>query len=137
MSESPDTYDRDTRGLGGLIAETLSLLLHLVRGEFSLAQAEIATSMRQAGIGLALMIVAVVLMVASINLLAAALVAGLVHAGLAPVWATLAVGIVLLLVAFILVSIARRALRPSALVPRRALQGLQRDLETLKQGLTE
>lgn len=122
---------------GGLISDALAHLARIMRGEMALAQAEVTASVRTAAIGVAMLAGAAILMITALNLLSAALVAVVIHAGLAPAWAAVAVGVVFVVLALILARIGLNALKPSGFVPVRTLRGLRRDAETLKEGLTE
>jgi Putative Actinobacterial Holin-X, holin superfamily III len=55
-----------------------------------------------------------------------------VAAGLVPVWASVAVGAGLLLLAFALLQIGLAQLKPSNLAPKRMMANLRHDAETLK-----
>ena len=125
---APDTPD--------LLADLVATLGRILRGEIALARAEIALGLRAALRGLVMIVVAVVLLVTAIQLFAGAAVAGLVHAGLQPWQAALALGITLMAIAVALTLAGLRRLRPETLVPQRAFAGLRRDAETLKPKVT-
>lgn len=133
---SQDDHSHDTRSAPGLVSDALTHLSRIIRGEMSLAQAELAASGRSALRGAALAVVAAVLAVTALNLMSAALVAAVVRAGLAPDIAALVVGAGFAVAAVIAVLMAKSALSPARLTPSRALRGLRRDAETLKEGLT-
>lgn len=126
----------DQRATGGLLSDALSHLANMVRGEVALAKAEVTQSIRAAAIGVGLVLIAVILAITSLNVLSAAAVAALVTAGLSPVWAALAVGLPVAVLAIILARQGLDALKPSGFVPSRTLRNLQRDAETLKEGMT-
>lgn len=126
--------DQD-RGASGLVSDALMHLSRIIRGELALAQSEVATSLRHAGMGLALIVVAAVLAITALNLLSMAAVAGVVYAGVPAPWAGLLVGAVFALAAYLALRSGLAALKPAQLVPERALRGLRRDAETLKEGL--
>ena len=115
-----------------LLSDLVSGLSRLVRGEIALAQAEAKRSLHDMLGALIAALVAVVLIITALNVLAAAAVAGFVALGLSPVWASVIVGVVLVIVALILVQYARRQISPSNLAPKRSIRNLQRDAETLK-----
>ncbi|MGQ0567367.1 MAG: phage holin family protein [Gemmobacter sp.] len=115
-----------------LLADVVGALGRILRGEIALAQAEIRQGLRAAALGLALIVVAAVLLVTAIQLFAGAGVNGLVHAGLRPWQAQLVLGGVLVVLAALLGLAAQRRLRGESLMPQRALAGLRRDAETLK-----
>ena len=128
--------DDPRRGAPGLVSDALMHLSRIIRGEVALAQSEMAASLRHARLGLVLIFISVALTITALNLLSAAAVAGVVYAGLAPPWAALVVGAGIALAAVIAAWIGLGALHPAHLVPIRAIEGLRRDAETLKEGLT-
>lgn len=115
-----------------LVADLLSGLSRLVRGEIALARAEVARGLRAAVGALVAIGVAAILGLTALNVLAGAAVAALVAAGLSAVWAGVLVGFGLLVVAMVLLGQARGRLRPANLAPRRSMINLRRDGETLK-----
>lgn len=126
-------HDRSTgESPVGLLGEVVAGFARLVRGEFALARAEAKRSLGDAGSALGKLAVAAILAITALNVLSGAVVAGLVALGWAPVWANLAVGGGLLLVAFILVQIGLAQLKPSNLAPKRMMANLRHDAETLK-----
>lgn len=121
----------------GLVSDALSHVMQILRGEVALARAEVTAALRTAAGGIAMVLAAVVMAVTALNLLAAALVAAVVLAGLSSLWATIIVGLVFAALALTLGWLGMNALKPAGLVPTRTLRGLRRDAETLKEGLTE
>jgi Putative Actinobacterial Holin-X, holin superfamily III len=130
------TSDDPTRGAPGLVSDALGHLSRIIRGEVALARSEVAVSLHQARHAFVLLIVAVVLSITALNVLSASLVAWVMRAGLAPHWATLAIGTGFAIAAAIGARIGFAALRSADLVPTRTIEGLRRDAETLKEGLT-
>lgn len=129
---TPDSsYDREPSATG-LVADLIAGISRLVRGELALAKAEAKRSVNDAIGAIIAAVVAVVLVIISLNLLAAAAVAGLVALGLPPVWATIIVGAVLLVIAVGLVLYAKAKLSPDNLAPKRSVANLRRDAETFK-----
>jgi uncharacterized membrane protein YeiB len=129
--------DRDhgpasAQGPGALMADVLAGVSRLVQGELALARAEAAERLQSAKKSVLQGVVAVVLGVTAINLLAAALVATIVAMGLSPIWASLLVGVVLLLVALASAQKAVRLLRDAGKAPRRTAASVRRDVETLQ-----
>lgn len=120
-----------------LLADLASGFSRLIRGEIALARAETSAALRDAARGVAKLAIAAVIGITALNLLAGAAVAGLVHLGLSPAWAAVALAAALLLVAFGLVQTGLRALDPENLAPKRALRNLRRDAETLKTMVSE
>ncbi len=115
-----------------LVSDLLSGLSRLVRGEVALAQAEAKRSLRDMIGALVAVVVAVILGITALNVLAGAAVAALVLLGLSAVWASVAVGVSLFVLAIVLVLYARRQMTAENLAPTRSIKNLQRDAETLK-----
>ncbi|EYD74854.1 hypothetical protein Rumeso_03584 [Rubellimicrobium mesophilum DSM 19309] len=86
------SFDADPRPTGSLLSDAINQLTRLVRGEVALAKAEVAQNIRNAGLGVGLLVGAVVLVLVALNVLAAALVAALAETGLGAGWAALIVG---------------------------------------------
>ena len=128
--------DDTRRAPAALLSDALAQLTRIFRGEMALAQAEVTMGLRHAAVGIVLLVVAIVLAITALNLLAGALVAALAHAGLGPVWAAVVAGVGFAIAAAILAWAGARALKPAALVPTRALRGMQRNVNALKEGLS-
>ncbi|MBT9246532.1 phage holin family protein (plasmid) [Gemmobacter fulvus] len=117
-------------GIPGLVAEAFHHLRQLIRGEFALAQAEVAAKARKAGFALAVLAFAAVLTIVALNLLAFSLVSLIVlWGGLPPGAAALLLGLILLAGAVFLALRARAALTPSALAPSRTAHRIREDAD--------
>lgn len=119
-------------GPGAMMADVLSGIARLVQGELALARAEAAERLTAARQSVVHVIIAAVLGITAANLLAAAVVAGLVEMGLAPIWASALVGAVLLLFALGFSQQAARLLRDLGTLPKRSATSIKRDVETLQ-----
>ncbi len=119
-----------------LLGDVVFGITQLVKGEFALVQAEAQRSMHDAIRAILKLAVAAVLGIVALNLLAAAAVAALATTGLSPMWASIAIGVVLLLVAFAIARLALPLLSPSNLAPRRSFASLRQDAEILKSMVT-
>jgi hypothetical protein len=119
-----------------LVVDLLAGLSRLVKGEIALARAEATRSLHDATGALVAGVVAVVLGITALNVLSGAAVAALVLMGLTPLWAGVAVGVILLVVAVGLVQLARQKMSLSNLAPKRSMTSLRRDAETLKSMVT-
>ena len=97
-----------------------------------MATAEAKRSLTDAKGALIKLVVAAVLGITALNVLAGAAIAALVALGLAPIWATLVVGIALLVVVYALVQSGLSQIKPSNLAPKRIMANLRQDAETLK-----
>lgn len=131
-SHSPN----ETRSTADLIASAFQHVNGLIRGEISLAKAELEESLRQAMAGVGLMAGALVMVIIALNVLAAAIVAGLAEMGLHPGWAAFVTGIFFLIAAAIMARVGMAALAPSNLMPTRTARNVRRDAETLKEATT-
>lgn len=117
---------------GGLMADMLSGIMRLVQGELALFRAETRQRAMAAQSALVLVLLAVVIGITALNVLAGALVMGVAALGLGPHWATLVVGVVLMLVAILLARSALLAVSRATSGPVRMAQSLARDVETLQ-----
>lgn len=115
-----------------LLSDVVSGVARLIRGELALARAEAKRSLGDATSALAKLVIAAILGITALNVLSDAAVAGLVALGLSPLWASVAVGVGLLLLAFALMQIGSAQLKPSNLAPKRMMANLRQDAETLK-----
>lgn len=124
------TEQRD--GTVTLLGDVVSGLGRLVRGELALARAEVKRSLGDAASAIGKLVVAAILGITALNVLAGAAIAGLVVAGMTPLWASVAVGAGLLLLVFVIVQLGLAQLEPSNLSPKRTMANLRHDAETLK-----
>lgn len=131
--QSPTPSDRDT-SLGELVSQLSEQTSRLVRDELRLAQAEMTTKGKKAGIGAALFGGAGLMALYGVACLIAAAILAL--AGPISDWAAaLIVGGVLLAVAGIAALIGKRDVsQATPPVPAEAVAGLKQDVHTLKHG---
>ena len=128
------SFDADPRPTGTLLSDAVNQLTRLVRGEVALAKAEVAQNIKSAGLGIALLVGAVVLVFVALNVLVLALVAAL--SSIMPAgWASLLVGLVLLGVAGLLAMRGLNALKPENIAPSRTLANVQADAQTIKENV--
>lgn len=121
-----------SRSTRELMSDILGHVSRLMRNEADLARAEISESMDKLKASLTVMAIALVLGIVGLNVLAAALVVFATEAGLAPHWASLAVGLVLLVIALAVFSFAKSALQGIGFVPTRSAQNVSRDASAIK-----
>lgn len=133
---SPRHEKSDGETATGLLGDVIFGITQLVKGEFALVRAEARRSLNDATSAIVKLVIAAVLGIVALHLLAAAAVAGLVAAGLPPVWANLAAGGVLLLVAFVMVKFALPRLSPANLAPKRSFANMRQDAKILKSMVT-
>lgn len=126
----------DPRPTGSLLADAMRYLSDILRGEIAMARSEIATSIRSATVGLAMLAAALVFAITALNLLSAALVDALIAAGLRPGWAAVLVGLGFAILAAAFAWKGSVAFRHSGLIPRRTVRNLAKDVETLREGMT-
>lgn len=125
------------RSAADMMSGLMGNVSNLVRNEVDLARAETAESLSRAGGILAWMAVALVLGIVGLNVLAASLVSVLVWAGLDPQWATLAVGLGLLVIAAVIFLSARSALHQIGFMPTRTARNVQRDAAAIRNSFNE
>ncbi|MBK5926436.1 phage holin family protein [Rhodobaculum claviforme] len=125
------------RSAADMMSGLMGNVSNLVRNEVDLARAETAESLSRVGGILAWMAVALVLGIVGLNLLAVSLVSALVWAGLDPQWATLAVGLGLLVLAAVVLLSARSALHQIGFMPTRTARNVQRDAAAIRNSLHE
>lgn len=118
---------------GALFSDVLTHLSNLVRGEVDLARAEVSESVQSAATAISLLVGGVVIALTALNVLAAAVVAGLTEAGIAGGWAALIVGGFLAVVAFALCYKGMNDLRPASLAPTRTARNLRRDAAVVRE----
>lgn len=128
MTEQPDMPARDAPA--DLLGDVVSGIARLIRGELALARAEAKRSLSDATSAVGKLVVAAILGITALNVLAGAAVAGVIALGLSPLWASVAVGVGLLLVVFALVQLGLTQLNPSNLAPRRMMANLRQDAKT-------
>jgi apolipoprotein N-acyltransferase len=129
------SFDADPRPTGSLLSDAINQLTRLVRGEVALAKAEVAQNIRSAGLGVGLLVGAVVLIFVALNVLVFALVAALGEL-IGPGWSALLVGVVILVVAAILAMRGLNALKPENLTPSRTVRNVQADAQTIKENVS-
>jgi apolipoprotein N-acyltransferase len=129
------SFDADPRPTGSLLSDAVNQLTRLVRGEVALAKAEVAQNIRSAGVGIGLLVGAVVLVFVALNVLVFALVAALGEL-IGPGWSALVVGVVILVVAAILAMRGLNSLKPENLTPSRTVRNVQADAQTIKENVS-
>lgn len=116
---------------GSLLSEVLSHVSSLFRSEVDLARAEIDKNLRRALAAVGMIVAAIVIALTSLNVLSAALVAGLTEAGLESGWAALIVGVVFGIIAFALISKGMSDLKLSSIAPSRTAENVKRDAKAM------
>lgn len=127
----------DNGGVGPIAALGLVITSasKLMRNEISLVKAEAARAAFEAKGALIKLLIAAVLAMVGLNVLAGAIVAAIIEAGLSPMWAAVIVGAVFLALALGYAQSARSALKVSNLMPGRSGDSLRKDADTLASAL--
>jgi ABC-type uncharacterized transport system permease subunit len=131
-----DQTNPTNKSAAGLLSDAIAHMSALVRKEVDLARAEVSENMSRAGIAVGFLAGALVIALTALNVLAAALVAGLAETRLGPGWSALVVGIVLGIIAFALAMKAKNDLTLSSIAPTRTAKNVQRDAQALKEVTT-
>lgn len=116
----------------GLISDAMVHVSSLVRKEVDLARAEINENLKRAGVAIGLIVSAIVVALTALNVLSAAVVAGLTEAGIDAGWAALIVGVLLAIVAYAMVSKGTNDLKLSSIAPTRTAENIKRDAQAAK-----
>ena len=123
---------QSSKTTGNLLSDALNNISGLVRSEVDLARAEISENLSRAIVAVGLIAGAAIIALVALNVLAAALVAGLTELGLDAGWAALIVGAVLGLLAYLLILKGINDLKLSSLAPTRTARNLRRDAAAVK-----
>lgn len=121
-----------TESTTSLLSTIVDQLSALIRAELHLARSEVEQNLRRAGVALGMIVAAVVLLMTALNVLAAALSAGLAELGLDPGWAALIVGVAFAGIAWALLSKGLNDLKMSSLAPSRTAENVKRDARAVK-----
>jgi hypothetical protein len=124
------------KSAAGLLTDAIAHMSGLVRKEVDLARAEVSENVTRAGVAVGLLAAALVIALTALNVLAAALVAGLAEWGLGAGWAALLVGVVLGVIAFALAMKAKNDLKLTNIAPSRTAKNVQRDAQAIKEVTT-
>ncbi|MFA8384676.1 MAG: phage holin family protein [Pelagibaca sp.] len=126
----PNPGPGDLPGLiGSIVAEARALL----RTELQLARRELADSASRAGSGLMLFGLAALVAFVGLSALAVAAVLGAAAFGVAYHWAAVIVAGVFLAIALTLALMGKSRLSATSLAPKRAINQVKSDLDTIKE----
>lgn len=123
----------ESRSTVGLFSDALARASGLVRKEVDLAKAEVSENLERAAIAIGLILGGVIFVLVALNVLSAALVAGITELGIEAGWAALIVGAVYLVIAIILVRRGTTGLRAVSFAPKRTADSVRRDAQALKE----
>lgn len=120
-----------------LLSNVMASVSGLVRGEVDLARAELGENIQRAAIAIGLITGAVVIALVALNVLTAALIAGLTEAGLDYGWSALLVGLAYAGIAFLMAAKGVNDLKLSSLAPTRMAANVKRDAAAVKEAYNE
>lgn len=123
---------RKQEGIGNLFGNIFNHLSALLRSEIDLTRAEIDQNLRRAATAVGLILAAAILFLTALNVLAAALSAGLAELGLEPGWAALIVGVSFAVIGWVLMAKGLHDLKLSRLAPTRAAENVKRDARAVR-----
>jgi predicted branched-subunit amino acid permease len=83
------------------------------------------------------LVVAVILAFIGLSVLSTAVISALVLAGISQLWATVLVGLVVLLIAIILVIVGVKRLKLSSIAPTRTARSLKADAQMMKEAYND
>lgn len=118
-----------------LLLSLVKQLASLMRGEVTLARAEIGRNLSRARTGLILVLAGAVVALSALDVLLSALLGWLAQSGVSVVTAALLVGGGLLFAAVVLFAIGSARLTAQALTPSTTLTQVKADIETLKEAV--
>jgi uncharacterized membrane protein YqjE len=125
-SEDPPAGRPEDRSISALLADLANGLSKLVRQELRLAQSEGSEKMSRATTGLIAIVAGLLVAICALLVLLQALVIALGHYMPASV-ASLIVGIVVAVIAFIMIWQGQRSLSAERLAPKRTIRSLRQD----------
>jgi hypothetical protein len=123
----------DDRSLKDLIADLSNSMTTLFRKEIQLVRAETSEKISQVGVAIGSIAGGAILALAALIVLLQALVIGLTHAGIPAGWASLIVGLVVAIVAYVFIHKGISDLKASHLAPSRTMDSFKRDARVAKE----
>ena len=123
----------DDRSLKDLLADLTESITTLFRQEIQLARAETSEKLSQVGVAIGAIAAGAILALAALIVLLQALVIGITEAGVPPGWASLIVGVVVAIIAYVLIHKGTNDLKASSLAPNRTMESLKRDAQVVKE----
>ena len=123
----------DDRSLKDLLADLTESITTLFRQEIQLARAETSEKITQVGVAIGAIAGGAILALAALIVLLQALVIGITEAGVPAGWASLIVGVVVAIIAYVLIHKGTNDLKASSLAPDRTMSSLKRDAQVVKE----
>ena len=125
--------DPQERSTPALMGDLLDQVTQLVRKEVQLFRAEMSDKATQAMVAAGSVLGATVVAITALNVLAAALVAGLAKAGIPGAWSAVIVGVGLAIIAFLMAKKGIDNLKAGSLAPERTTRAAVRDVSMVKE----
>ena len=125
--------ERNGQSLPDLFSDVLNQVTNLFRTELRLAKAELGEKVGDMASSAGMIIAGAVLLVGAMLLLLQGLVLALVALGLAPIWATFAIAVLVGLIGYFVVRKGLSNLSVQHLTPERTLHSLNRDAAVAKE----
>ena len=123
----------DDRSLKDLVTDLTESITTLFRKEIQLARAETSEKINQVGVAIGAIAGGAILALAALIVLLQALVIGIAEAGVPAGWASLIVGVIVAVIAYILIHKGTSDLKASNLAPSRTVDSLKRDAQVAKE----
>lgn len=123
----------DDRSLKDLLADLSNSITTLFRREIQLARAETSEKVTQVAVAIGSIAGGAILALAALIVLLQALVLALAAAGVPASWASLIVGVVVAIVAYVLIHKGTSDLKAGNLAPNRTVDSLKRDAQVAKE----
>lgn len=123
----------DDRSLKDLFTDLTQSITTLFRKEIQLARAETSEKITQVGVAIGAIAGGAILALAALIVLLQALVIAITEAGVPAGWASLIVGAIVAIVAYILIHKGTSDLKASNLAPNRTMGSLKRDAQVVKE----
>ena len=125
--------ERNGQSLPDLFSDVLNQVTNLFRTELRLAKAELGEKVGDMASSAGMIIAGAVLLVGAMLLLLQGFVLALVALGLAPIWATFAIAVLVGLIGYFVVRKGLSNLSVQHLTPERTLHSLNRDAAVAKE----
>jgi Putative Actinobacterial Holin-X, holin superfamily III len=123
----------DDRSLKDLLLDLSNNITTLFRKEIQLVRAETSEKISQVGVAVGSIAGGAILALAALIVLLQALVIGIAEAGVPAGWASLIVGVIVAVIAYILIHKGTSDLKASNLAPSRTVASLKRDAQVAKE----
>ena len=127
------THEPRRKSATALLSDLTTHVRSLMRKEVDLVRAELSESATKAAVAIGLIVGAVIFVLVALNVLSAALVAGIAELGIEEGWAALIVGAVYFVIALILVRKGSNDLKATSLAPTRTVKSVRADAHAVKE----